>query len=103
MKRAVAIFFLVLMVSGQTPVGHFFKFPFLIGHYIKHQKQEGVSFINFLEVHYASGHKDSDLPEVEQLPFKNITFSSIDFAIVAPTFAASFKYFYSFFCLSQQK
>lgn len=84
MKSAVTIFLLVLMVAIQTPLGQLFKLPLLIEHYIKHQKQDGVSLIAFLEDHYASDHKDADLPEDEQLPFKNITFYSIGYAIVQP-------------------
>ena len=82
MKAAATIFFLVLTVSIQTPVGQLFKLPLLIEHFIKHQKQNGVSLINFLDDHYFSSHDDADLPEDEQLPFKNITFSSIGYAIV---------------------
>ena len=82
MKKAASIFLLVIMVSIQTPIGQLFKLPLLIEHYIKHQKQDGVSLIGFLEDHYASDHKDADLPEDEQLPFKNITFHSIGYAIV---------------------
>ena len=84
MKSAVPIFLLVLMVSIQTPVGQLFKLPLLIEHFIKHQKQEGVSFLGFLANHYAIDHNDADLPEDEQLPFKNITFYSVGYAIVAP-------------------
>ena len=83
MKSTVAIFLLLLLASIQTPLGQVFKFPLLIEHFIKHQKQNGVSFLGFLTDHYATGHSDSDLPEDEQLPFKNITFQSIGYAIVA--------------------
>jgi hypothetical protein len=82
MKKAVTILLLILMVSIQTPVGQLFKLPLLIEHYLKHQKQEDISFISFLEVHYTSDHMDADFPEDEQLPFKNITFYSIGYAIV---------------------
>ena len=84
MKNAVSIFLLVLMVSIQTPLGQLFKLPLLIEHYIKHQKQDGISLIAFLGDHYTSDHKDADLPEDEQLPFKNILFSSIGYAIISP-------------------
>jgi hypothetical protein len=84
MKKAAAIFLLVLVVSIQSPIGQLFKFPMLIEHFIKHQNQEGVSFFAFLADHYAIDHNDADLPEDEQLPFKNITFNSIGFAIVTP-------------------
>ena len=82
MKRAVTILLLVLTVSIQTPLGQFFKLPRLIEHFIKHQKQEGVSLIGFLNDHYASDHNDADLPEDEQLPFKCISFYNIGYAIV---------------------
>lgn len=82
MKTVISIFILVIMVSIQTPVGQFFKLPLLIEHFIKHQKQNGVSFIGFLNDHYSSGHTDNDLPEDNQLPFKNITFHTIGYAIV---------------------
>lgn len=84
MRSAFTIFLLVLMVSIQTPLGQLFKLPFLMEHYRKHQKQDGVSFIAFLSDHYASDHKDADLPEDEQLPFKNVTFYSIGYALVSP-------------------
>ena len=82
MRTPVTIFLLVLMVSIQTPVGQFFKLPFLIEHFIKHQKQDGVSLFGFLQDHYSPDHNDADVPEDEQLPFKNITFYSIGYAIV---------------------
>ena len=89
MKSAVTIFLLVLLVSIQTPVGQLFKLPLLIEHYKKHQKQEGVSLFDFLKDHYTSDHSDADLPEDEQLPFKNITFNSMGYAIIAPVIQTS--------------
>ncbi|MGZ5190236.1 MAG: hypothetical protein ACXWCZ_04405 [Flavisolibacter sp.] len=82
MRSAVAIFLLVLVVSVQTPVGQLFKLPLLIEHFIKHQNQNGISLIDFLEVHYTTGHNDADLPEDEQLPFKRIFYDTIGYAIV---------------------
>jgi hypothetical protein len=72
----------MLMVSIQTPVGQLFKIPVLIEHFLKHQQQNGVSLIGFLQDHYRSDHKDADLPEDEQLPFKQITFNALGYAIV---------------------
>ena len=85
MKNAAAIFFLLLLVSIQTPVGQVFKLPLLIEHFGKHQKQDDVSLIDFLKDHYTEQHNDADWPEDEQLPFKNITFYSIGSAIVPAT------------------
>ena len=89
MKNAATLFLIVLLVSIQTPVGQFFKLPLLIEHFIKHQKQDGVSIIDFLGNHYLVDHNDADLPEDEQLPFKNITFNSIGYAIVTPVIQAN--------------
>lgn len=83
MKRFTTIFVLVLLVSIQTPLGQLFKLPTLIEHFIKHQQQAGVSFLGFLQDHYAQNHNDADLPEDEQLPFKNIAFNTIGNAVVA--------------------
>lgn len=82
MKTYITIFFLVLLSLVQTPVGQLLKLPLLIEHFNKHQKNEGISFFSFLEEHYASEHQDADLPEDEQLPFKNISFYAIGYAIV---------------------
>jgi|SRR5688572_28173545 len=81
MRTTIAIFLLVLVVSVQTPVGQLFKLPLLVEHFIKHQKQNHNSLIGFLEDHYTNGHNDSDLPEDENLPFKNIMYYAA-FAIV---------------------
>src|SRR5687768_13411703 len=82
MKVATAIFFLVLLVFVQTPAGQVFKLPVLISHYLKHQKMDGISLHGFLSDHYATRHKDADLPEDEQLPFKSIVLFNIGFAIL---------------------
>ncbi len=84
MKNAAIIFLMIFLVSIQTPLGQLFKLPFLVEHYIKHQKQGGASIFSFLADHYSADHRDGDLPEDEQLPFKNITFYSIGYAIVTP-------------------
>jgi hypothetical protein len=89
MKNGAAIFFLLLMVSIQTPMGQFLKLPLLIEHFTKHRKQDNLSFYGFLSDHYAPGHNDADLPEDEQLPFKSLTFYSIANAIVTPTIHAN--------------
>lgn len=84
MKNAAALFLIVLMVSIQTPLGQFLKLPLLVEHFIQHQGQDSVSFIDFLEDHYLTDHHDADLPQDEQLPFKNITCSTIGYAIITP-------------------
>lgn len=82
MKTASAIVLLVLMVSVQTPILQVFKVPALIGHFNKHQQDETVTLIGFLNDHYSPNHNDADLPEDQQLPFKSITLFTMGFAIV---------------------
>ncbi len=84
MKRAAVIVPLMFLVFVQTPLGQFLKLPLLVEHYLKHQANEGASFSLFFEMHYANNHRDADWPEDQQLPFKNISFNSIGFAIVTP-------------------
>jgi hypothetical protein len=82
LKIPATIFLLVLMLSVQSPVGQLFKIPLLIEHFNKHQKQQGLSFIEFLCDHYSSGHNDEDLQEDEQLPFKTLNLYPAGYAIV---------------------
>ena len=58
----------------------------LIEHFIKHQEQDAVSLIDFLDEHYSSNHNDADRPEDEQLPFKNISFYALGFALLPELF-----------------
>lgn len=82
MKIVATILLAGLLVCVQTPVGQLLKLPLLIEHFIKHQHQDGVSLIAFLNDHYTTSHHDADLPEDEQLPFKSITLGAIGNAIV---------------------
>ena len=89
LKKSAAIFLLVVLVFVQTPMGQIFKLPVLLEHYSKHQRSERLSFAHFLEEHYASHHDDADLPEDEQLPFKNFTLHSMASAIVTNVFQSA--------------
>jgi hypothetical protein len=82
MKSAISIFFLFLVVSVQSPFGQLFKLPFLVEHFMKHRTDQSVSLATFLDDHYISHHHDADLPEDEQLPFKDINFYSFGYAVV---------------------
>lgn len=84
MKRAAVILPLMFLVLVQTPVGQVLKLPLLIEHYLKHQAKESTSVSVFFKMHYATNHRDADWPEDQQLPFKNINFNSIGFALVTP-------------------
>ena len=58
------------------------KIPVLIEHFYKHNKQDGVSLLEFLDDHYSSDHNDSDQTEDKQLPFKSIILQTVGSAIV---------------------
>ena len=92
MKTVSAIFLMISLVSTQTPMGQLFKLPLLVEHFVKHQRKEGMSFLGFLEEHYASDHRDADLPEDEQLPFKTIILCNIGSAVVPSLVKADFAF-----------
>jgi hypothetical protein len=83
MRTGITIFFLILMVSSQTPVGQLFKIPLLIEHFMDHKQRDPLSLFGFIAEHYTSGHTgDADQREDEQLPFKNISVNPVVHAIV---------------------
>lgn len=73
---------MILLTVTQTPLGQVVKLPFLIEHFYKHNKLNGVSFLKFLNYHYGSDHNDADKSEDEQLPFKTVILQVIGSAIV---------------------
>ena len=94
--KTVASVLLVLLLSAQTPIGQVFKLPFLVEHFIKHQKQTGTSLISFIIDHYSHTHHDADQSEDQQLPFKTVILlnmaSAIVPALIKPDFGVDFKY-----------
>jgi hypothetical protein len=93
--KTTAFILLTVLLTTQTPFGQVFKLPLLIEHFHKHQKQEGLSLLQFLKDHYSHGHHDSDWPEDQELPFKTIVLGDFGFAIVPgttkPGFAVKFN------------
>ena len=84
--RSIASILLVLLTVTQTPLGQLLKLPVLMEHFNKHQENEGVSFLEFLNEHYSKEHNDADHSEDEKLPFKSMTLQSPGFAIVTAIF-----------------
>ena len=82
MKFSFTILLSVLFACHQTPVMQLLKLPVLVEHYNKHKKLEHVSFVEFLEEHYAVGHNDDDQSEDNKLPFKSGTIQDIGNAVV---------------------
>lgn len=78
------------MVST-TQLSELLKLPILIEHYMEHkQKNKDLSFVGFLEMHYAhSSPHDDDYEKDMKLPFKTVTISnivSISFCLPIPQF-----------------
>ena len=62
-----------------TQLSELLKLPILIEHYMEHkQENKDLSFLGFLEMHYAHGSPhDADYEKDMKLPFKTITISNI--------------------------
>lgn len=88
--KAAAYILLAITLSAQTPVGQVFKLPLLIEHFIKHQKQTGVSLFSFITDHYSHEHHDADQSEDRQLPFKTVLLLNMGSAIVPPLIKSNF-------------
>ncbi len=93
MKTLISTCFISMLLFTQTPLGQLLKLPVLVHHYNDHNKQSGLSLIQFLHIHYASDHTDDDdQAEDDQLPFKTIELQSIGFAIMPVTIKPGFVY-----------
>ncbi len=57
------------MVFSRTEISQFMKVPSLVQHYLEHQKEDGMSFMEFIAMHYQEGNKHLD-PHHHDLPFK---------------------------------
>ncbi len=66
---AIILFSVALMM---TPLAELLKVPALISHFIKHQANTGINLQEFLTEHYNPDHNDQDIPEDNNLPFKNV-------------------------------
>lgn len=64
---------ITLYAFAYTPAVEFFKVPVLLAHYHEHkQENEAISLLDFIFLHYFSGHERSmDIDKHERLPFKN--------------------------------
>lgn len=75
MKKAAAIFFLLIFMLGNTAFGQLLKLPHLLEHFNTHRHENpGISFAGFLFLHYlADDGNPNDNAAEEQLPFKNVS------------------------------
>lgn len=73
MKRILAIFLILQILSANTIAMEIMRLPFLVQHYLEHEKEtnSGLSFTSFLSAHYLeSAHAEKDHCD-EKLPFKH--------------------------------
>ncbi|WP_157274035.1 hypothetical protein [Pedobacter sp. BAL39] len=61
-------------MGSNSVFGELAKFPFLISHYLTHQKQDpAVTFLRFIDMHYLGNDiQDHDQQQDMKLPFKKI-------------------------------
>ena len=78
MKKTISILLLAIYLFSATQLSELLKLPLLVEHYMEHkQENKDLSFIGFLEIHYAQGSpKDADYDKDMKLPFKTIANSS---------------------------
>ncbi len=69
MRKLIAIFFVSIFLSSSTQFIEVLKLPLLIEHYFEHKAEnKNITFIDFIKLHYAenthyaSHHKDKELP-----------------------------------------
>lgn len=82
-----------LLLNGSTEIHQLWKFPFLIQHYLHHQKEDrSLSFFAFLKIHYTDRDhpNDNDDKEDNELPFKSVNnISHIDTPLIIKNFKAT--------------
>lgn len=74
MKKAIALFFCLHILSGNAFSMELFKLPTMFQHYLEHERHEhpDLTFTAFLAEHYLSSHSDeADGHCDEKLPFKH--------------------------------
>lgn len=75
MRKAIAIFFLLLFTVSFTEARQLAKLPLLLEHFAMHQDIDNtLSFTTFINQHYLQDHRgDGDEKQDNQLPFKTYT------------------------------
>lgn len=62
MRRLIAIVTAAAILAGVLPLGELAKLPHLLGHYLEHAAEDGSSFVDYMEHHYAhtpESHQDA--------------------------------------------
>ncbi len=72
MRRFAAILFFTAYLTSTTEASQLLKLPVILQHFHEHQQRNpGISFFKFLDMHYLHGSPhDEDYERDMQLPFK---------------------------------
>ncbi|HET6543492.1 MAG TPA: hypothetical protein VFG46_23570 [Chryseolinea sp.] len=86
MRRASAISLLLLYFLANTELRELVRMPILFEHFSEHkQRNKHVSFLDFIVLHYFSGHlKDADFERDQQLPFRGIHWEELSAPAALP-------------------
>lgn len=85
MRKRISILFLFIFLVSATEFGQILRVPILIGHYVEHKTMDqGLDFLNFLQLHYNQSLQEQNDPLHDKLPFLS-QISVVSFtAIVMP-------------------
>jgi hypothetical protein len=70
---------LVFAALNVVSLEQFSKFPLLVSHFVDHwERDHSLGLVDFLGMHYLDHHiNDDDEKKDNELPFKNVSFNSI--------------------------
>ncbi len=112
MKKAIALFFCLQILSGNAFAMELLKMPVMIQHYFEHESTEhpDLSFSDFIAEHYSDDHHEDEATGHcdEKMPFKHCndccthSTSISSFEVIEPvgSFPAQFSE-YSFQLMSE--
>ncbi len=93
MRKFILYILLFGYIFSTTELHQLLKMPVLLEHYKEHkQKNQSLTIIGFLELHYLKGNlKDSDYEKDMQLPFKNFQDNHPNIVLALPKEAPLFE------------
>lgn len=92
MKRLVLIFLILSYAFTSTQAYQLLKLPAFFEHYISHQKNSKMNFINYIKVHYFQKIQiDDDFAKDQKLPFKTVE-NNASFTCIAIAEFQKFNY-----------
>lgn len=85
MRKATAIFMMLVFFNSFTELHQLYKMPVLIEHYKEHRSANpSLSFFQFLKLHYEKIEIDDDYQRDQQLPFRDVCATTFTLVTEAP-------------------